>query len=228
MPKGSEGEFSLKPSPPDLFSGNYDSPDNYMFLQLAGADNLNFTIGNDWCGMNGAAKITGKTAHYEKMMKGVLIHLNFDFSKPGKCIVESNINSPEAQEQGIKELLGNVIRCEPNFSGEYRLHTEASTIQENKELEAARSSALTATPIPPDSDDNEYCTNMSDEAKSKRLDQVEGVTITAPGPIQRCSCIKTSTAQPITGAPGGIAVSGWRTTAGTPWALWSRLGAGKT
>ena len=86
-----------------------------MFLQLAGADNLNFTIGNDWCGMNGAAKITGKTAHYEKMMKGVLIHLNFDFSKPGKCIVESNINSPEAQEQGIKELLGNVIPMRAEF-----------------------------------------------------------------------------------------------------------------
>lgn len=181
LPNGEKGNFSLKRGSPDPFSGNYDSPDDYMFIQLAGADSLNFSLGNDWCGISGSAKIAGKTAHFEKMMKGVLVHLNFDFSQPGKCIVESNINSPEAQEQGIKELLGNVMNCEPNFSGEYQLHWEGATLQENKDRKALQASAPTETPIPADSDENQYCTDMSAEVKSKRLDGVEGVTFTSPG-----------------------------------------------
>ena len=232
VPNGQKGKFSLKPAPPDAISGNYDSPENWMFVQYSNKNSVNFSIGNDWCGVEGVAKLTGFKAHYEKLMKGVLVYIDFDFSIPGKCHVETNANSPEAQEQSLGSEMGNAMKCVPNFTGDYKSKTVTQETQELKAFETVQATAPTATPIPADSDDNDYCTNMSDEAKSKRLDKAEPSTITSSEPdstVFVCTDKPGPTDHGATGGHCGIRLDTYVKTKGGGLVhngRWENLGAG--
>jgi hypothetical protein len=182
VPANREGKFSVKMGPVETISGNYFSSDNWLFLQLSDKGVVNFSIGDDWCGVDGQAMISAKKAHYEKMMSGVKFYINFDFSKAGVCEVESNSDSPEAQEQGIGSQMGNVMRCKPKFTGTYILKTNDQIEQEAREQAAARATAPTPTAEPVDSENNVDCDGMTDAQKSKRLDKAKGVTMTSKAP----------------------------------------------
>ena len=174
-PAHKQGEFSLAPAEPDRYSGSYHGQKGYLFVQLRARDKCSFVIGNDYCSVSGEGAIENRQARFEKLLSGMIVFVNLDFSEPEICQVTTNVDSKEAREQHITwEFCG--LRGTPDFSGPYAKYPTSK-----------RKAAVKTRRTSQDFDieqyyHDEYCKGVDDEEKSKQLDLVKGRPYRAPDP----------------------------------------------